>query len=88
MNGRMTVAIGFPTLPEYAPEQSDDYAVYYLMVDTKGAAELTRPVVKKNTFTRYIERIYLSNGRPEDEPDVSFDDGDATEEFDPIVARK
>lgn len=78
----------FPSLPEYVPEPSDEYAVYYLMVDANGAAELTRPVVKNNTFSGYIERIYLTFGRPEDELDISFDDGDATEEFDPVVARK
>jgi len=59
--GAERVCVGnlFGSLPEFAPRQADGWATFYLMVDEGGAAELTRPVVKNNTFTAYIERNYL-----------------------------
>ena len=81
----------FGSLPEYAPAQPrDGWTTFYLMVDQRGAAELTQPVVKNNTFTAWIERIYLSNG---DDLDLAgrrlpLDDGDVADDFDPEVVRK
>jgi hypothetical protein len=60
--GAERVCVGnnlFGSLPEFAPRQPDGWAIFYIMVDERGAAELTRPVVKNNTFTAYIERNYL-----------------------------
>lgn len=74
-------------LPEYVAEAEDGCAMYFLMVDPNGAAELTRPVVQNGTFSGYVERIYLTHGR-EEEMDITFDDADATGEYDPVVARK
>ena len=81
----------FGSLPEYAPAQPrDGWTTFYLMVDQRGAAELTQPVVNNNTFTAWIERIYLSNG---DDLDLAgrrlpLDDGDVADDFDPEVVRK
>src|ERR1700736_2781102 len=89
--GAERVCVGnlFGSLPEFAPWQADGWATFYLMVDERGAAELTRPVVKNNTFTAYIERNYLSNG---DDLDLDRDremlpttDGDVADGFDPEV---
>ena len=78
----------FENLPEYAQPPTGEWATYYLMVDEKGAAELTRPVISGDTFSAYIERIYLSDGGDFDEETLSFDDGDIKDDFDPLVARK
>jgi hypothetical protein len=79
----------FGNLPEYAPRQSTEWATYYVMTDEKGAAELTRPIVENNTFTAYVERIYLSDGSDMTlDPAVVDDDGDAAADFDPEVVRK
>lgn len=75
-------------LPEYAPNQPDGWATYYLMVDERGASELTRPVVKGGTFTAWIERIYLSDGSDLEIDILDLDDGVRADEFDPLVARK
>jgi len=77
-------------LPEFVPEQPDGWVTFYLMVDWRGAVELTRPVVKGGTFVRWIERIYLSNG---DDLDLEGErlpltDDDAASDFDPEVVRK
>jgi hypothetical protein len=72
-------------LPEFAPLEMDGVATYYLMVDERGAAELTRPVIKGRTFSHYIERIYLSDGVDEDLDSLSLDDGDRADDFDPMV---
>lgn len=72
-------------LPEFAPLEIDGVATYYLMVDERGAAELTRPVVKGRTFSQYIERIYLSNGADDDLDSLRIDDGERADDFDPMV---
>lgn len=76
----------FSDLPGFAENLSTKCPTYYLMVDERGATELTCAVVKDGTFKSYIERIYLSDGS-----DVTIDivdDNDQPEVFDPIVARK
>jgi hypothetical protein len=80
----------FDSLPEYAPAQPEGWATFYLMVDPRGAAELTRPVVKNNTFTGWIERNYLSNGEDLDLDGkrLPLDDDDISDGFDPEVVRK
>ena len=78
----------FGDLPEFAPRQTEGWATYYLMVDVNGAVELTRPIIRKNTFTSYVERIYLSDGSNLDREPVVLDDGDRADDFDPLVVRK
>lgn len=90
--GAERVCVGnnlFSSLPEFAPRQPDGWSTFYLMVDERGAAELTRPVVKNNTFTAYIERIYLSNGDDIDrDPRRLIADDDVANSFDPEVIRR
>jgi hypothetical protein len=79
----------FQNLPEYAPVQADGWKFYYLMVDERGAAELTRPTIEKGTFTFWPERIYLSDGSDHKlDPVLGLDEGDVADEFDPQVIRK
>ncbi|MFO1154616.1 MAG: hypothetical protein U1E42_13285 [Rhodospirillales bacterium] len=78
----------FGSLPEFAPRPRDEWATFYLMVDESGAAELTRPVVERGTFTAYLERNYLSNGDDLNRSALSLHDGDAADGFDPAVVRK
>lgn len=78
----------FGSLPEFAPEQREGWETFYLMVDERGAAELTRPVLKRGTFTAYIERIFLSNGDDVDRKSLPLQDGDIADVFDPEVIRK
>jgi hypothetical protein len=80
----------FDYLPEYSPLQHEGWLTFYLMVDPRGAAELTRPVVEHSTFTAWPERNYLSNG---DDLDLEgkrlpLDDNDTADDFDPEVVRK
>lgn len=81
----------FGHLPEYTRPPEEGLATYYLMVDETGAAELTRPIVARGTFTSYVERIWLSTGFEDEDPiglRPSLDDDDAISDFDPQVARK
>lgn len=75
-------------LPQYAPAPTGEWKLYYLMVDEKGAAELTRPVVRGGTFAGAIERIYLSYGDDDDAALLVDDSGEAPDNFDPQVVRK
>lgn len=76
------------SLPEFAPRPKDGVAGYYLMVDTRGACELTRPVIKGGTFTAFVERIYLSHGIEPDEAAIVMPENPPVTEFDPEVVRK
>ena len=78
----------FGDLPRYAPTPSGKEATYYLMVDERGAAELTRPVVTGGTFSAYIERLYLSDGDDAAGQRLPLDEDDALVDFDPRVARR
>lgn len=75
-------------LPEYARVAPGELATYYLMVDERGAAELTRPVVEGRTFSAYVERIYLSDGSDMDLDNQLLDDGDRADDFDPMVVSR
>jgi hypothetical protein len=79
----------FPELPQYAPQPTGEYALYYLMVDENGAAELSRPALKGGKFVGMIERIYLSRGNDDDGALVAKDDDNGpADNFDPQVVRK
>jgi hypothetical protein len=60
-------------------------ALYYLMIDQDGAAELTRPIVKNRTFISAVERIYLSNAAG---TKFLADDSLTLDNFEPQVIRK
>ena len=78
----------FDDLPRYAQRPDGDaWAMYYLMVDTNGRAELSRPVVKDGTYSGFIERLYLSNGDDLGGRGLSLD-GEVADGFDPQVVRK
>ncbi|MCE4223418.1 hypothetical protein HCU64_06610 [Methylobacterium sp. C25] len=76
----------FGELPTFAAAPSDGEATFYLMVDEKGAAELSRPVVSSGTFSAFIERIYLCFG-DEDDGSALLEADDAADDFDPQVIR-
>ena len=78
----------FGDLPRYAPRRDGEWATYYLMVDRNGAAELTCPIISGDTFSSYIERVYLSDGKDADPEALSIDDSDIVNDFDPQVVRK
>ncbi len=76
-------------LPQYAARPAGDWALYYLMADETGAAELTRPVVRRATFVAIIERLFLSNGdNGVEEELLQQGPDDIADDFDPQVARK
>jgi hypothetical protein len=79
----------FGDLPQYAARPSGDWALYYLMADDTGAAELTRPVVRGGAFVAAIERLFLSNGDEGGEEELlQQGPDDIADDFDPQVARK
>lgn len=83
-----TTLFAYLPMPQYAPMTDGRRALYYLMVDENGAAELTRPVVSDGTFVAYIERIYLSYGDDLDRTAINLDNSDTATDFDPQVTRK
>ena len=78
----------FGDLKSFALRPVGQWSLFYLMVDQKSAAELTRPVISSRTFTGAIERIFLTDGGDEE----AFKSDDLTDgiadEFDPHVVRK
>lgn len=78
----------FDNLPHFAPRPKDNGALFYLMVDGKGACELSRPIVRDKVFYAYVERLYLSEGLDDDVALLLDPDDGPTEAFDPQIARK
>lgn len=78
-----------PTFARKTPTSDDGWLVYFLMVDDRGAAELTCAAINaRGNYVDPVERIFLSDGSDlEREPDVGTLDRPATE-FDPQVVRK
>ena len=63
-------------------------ALFYLMVDQQGRAELTRPVIARRTFIAAVERIFLiEDGEGEDTILPLHTDGIA-DGFEPQIVRK
>jgi hypothetical protein len=72
-------------LPSYAPVDQGGIATYYMMVDERGAAELSRPVIQARTFTACIERIFLSDGLDSALDNLVQENDDRADDFDPMV---
>lgn len=81
-------AMLFGELPHYAPRPAEGMALYYLMVDENGAAELTRAVVRAGKFSDPIERIYISTGGDGNANALLYESDDVANDFDPQVSRK
>ncbi|WP_025594285.1 hypothetical protein [Agrobacterium tumefaciens] len=72
-------------LPSYAPIEQGGVATYYMMVDERGAAELSRPVIQASTFIACIERIFLSDGLDAALDNLAPENDDRADDFDPMV---
>ncbi len=78
----------FDDLPIHVNSSEGNWRTFFLMVDSRGAAELTCAIVENGEFVAYPERIYLSDGGEFDQKSLDFDDGDIADDFDPPVTRK
>lgn len=78
----------FDDLPAFSPPPRDDLLLYYVMIDSQGAAELTRPVIEGGTFTGAVERVFLSKGGEDEATVLPLDTDAPTVSFDPMVVRK
>ena len=78
----------FGTLPRYVQQPHKGEATYYLMMDSNGALELSRPVISNKTFSAFIERIFLSDGSDCLEGGIDLAGNDIVDGFDPQVLRK
>ena len=92
---RVCLAIGdlFPeTMDSNVNVSIDQPATYFLMIDSKGGAELSRPVIHGNNYSDFVERICLSDGSDITDMDIKAPDSAESREtensFDPVVARR
>lgn len=79
---------GAGELVAHAPKPIDGPALFYLMVDQQGRAELTRPVIARRTFVAAVERIFLIQDIEEDETILPLDADDIADDFEPQIVRK
>lgn len=79
---------GAGDLAPHAPKPVDGLALFYLMVDQQGRAELTRPVIARRTFVAAVERIFLIEDVEEDDTILSLDTDDVADDFEPQIVRK
>jgi len=64
------------------------HALYYLMVDQQGRAELTRPIIARDTFVAAVERIFLIEGGEEEATVLPLDTDGIADGFEPQIVRK
>jgi hypothetical protein len=77
-----------PRFADISETNEDGWTTYYLMVALNGAAELSRAMVEKRRFAKFIERLYLSDGSDLDTEPKILDIDDQIDQFDPQIARK
>lgn len=79
---------GAGDLIRHAPRAVDGPALFYLMVDHQGRAELTRPVIARRTFVAAVERIFLIEDVEVDDTILPLDTDDIAVDFEPQIVRK
>ncbi|OJT99173.1 MAG: hypothetical protein BGN83_18210 [Rhizobium sp. 63-7] len=65
-------------------------ASYYVMVDEKGAVELSRPVIENGRYSGFIERVFISDGSDIGGLKLDIDGGapPPINDFDVTIARR
>lgn len=79
---------GAGELLPHAPKPVDGPALFYLMVDQQGRAELTRPVIARRTFVAAVERIFLIEDVEDEDTILPLDTDDIADDFEPQIVRK
>ncbi|MGK8234590.1 hypothetical protein ACLGGT_10510 [Roseovarius sp. MS2] len=64
------------------------FALFYLMVDQQGRAELTRPVIARRTFVAAVERIFLIEDGEDEATVLPIETDGIADEFEPQIVRK
>lgn len=75
-------------LPMSVVKFSGDYKTYYLMVDPRGAMELSLPIVRNGQFLRCIERIFLIEGGDLENTMKNLEEPSSEPDLDVIISRK
>lgn len=78
----------FEHLIPVATPSNDELTTYFLMMDSRGAAELSCPTVENGNYFECFERIFISDGSDFDTDPLLTDDDESANDFDPIVARR
>lgn len=80
--------VAAPKLVQIPPKFS--IPVYYIMVDERGAVEVSRPVVEKGRYTGFIVRAFVSDGSDVGAHEITpFDNLEAVaDDFDVPVVRR
>jgi hypothetical protein len=63
-------------------------ALFYLMVDQQGRAELTRPVIARRTFVAAVERIFLIEDGEDEALVLPLETDGIADGFEPQIVRK
>lgn len=63
-------------------------ALFYLMVDQQGRAELTRPVIARRTFVAAVERIFLIEDGEDEATVMPIETDGIADGFEPQIVRK
>jgi hypothetical protein len=66
----------------------DGPALFYLMVDQQGRAELTRPVIARRTFVAAVERIFLIEDGEDGATVLPLETDGIADGFEPQIVRK
>lgn len=77
--------------PKLVQMPKDIVPVFYIMVDGRGAVEVSRPVIEDGKFTGFVVRAFVSDGSDMGEQDITpvADLDVPIDDFDvPVISRK
>jgi len=66
--GNLFALYGVDTPTKLRPQAG--VAVYFIMVDERGAVEFSRPVIENKKFAGFVERIFVSDGSDIEQEDL------------------
>lgn len=75
-------------LPISTVKFSGDYRTYYLMVDPRGAMELSLPIVRNGQFLKCVERVFLIEGGDLENTIKGLEEPSNEPDLDVIISRK
>ena len=64
-------------------------AVHFIMVDERGAVEVSRPVLEGGKFSKFIQRLFVSDGSELEQIKITGSDiSEPIDHFDIAISRR
>ena len=76
-------------VPEKVRNDKTSRAVHFIMVDERGAVEVSRPVLEGGKFIQFIQRLFVSDGSELEQIKITGSDiSEPIDDFDIAISRR